>query len=59
MNKEKTFDCIKFKYELQEKTLIKSGAKNLHEYIEYVNKTAEKSILHKKKENSDKSAHIV
>ena len=40
MNKEKEFDCIKFKYELQEKTLKNSEAKNLREYVEYVNKIA-------------------
>ena len=50
MTREKTFDCIKFKYELQEKTLKKSGAKNLREYVEYVNKTAKMSSLHKSKE---------
>jgi hypothetical protein len=47
MNKEKEFDCIKFKYELQEKTLKNSGAKNLREYVEYVNKIAHESSLHK------------
>jgi hypothetical protein len=50
MNKEKEFDCIKFKYELQEKTLKSSGAKNLREYVNYVNKIAQKSSLHKSKE---------
>jgi hypothetical protein len=50
MNKEKEFDCIKFKHELQEKTLKSSGAKNLHEYIKYVNEVAKKSSLHKSKE---------
>jgi hypothetical protein len=59
MIKEKTFDCIRFKNELQEKTLIKSGAKNLHEYVEYVNKTAEKSTLHRAQKNNEKSAHVV
>jgi hypothetical protein len=49
MNKEKEFDCIKFKYELQEKTLKNSGAKNLHEYVTYINKMAQKSPLHKSK----------
>jgi hypothetical protein len=49
MNKEKEFDCIKFKYELQEKTLINSGAKNLREYVQYVNEIAQKSSLHKSK----------
>jgi|TergutMp193P3_1026864.scaffolds.fasta_scaffold92599_2 hypothetical protein len=47
MNKDKKFDCVKFKYELQEKTLKNSGAKNLHEYVDYVNKIAQTSSLHK------------
>jgi hypothetical protein len=50
MNKEKKFDCVKFKYDLQEKLLKKSGAKNLREYVNYVNKIAQKSSLHKAKE---------
>jgi hypothetical protein len=50
MNKEKTFDCIKFKYELQEKTLKSSRAKNLREYVNYVNEMAKKSSLHKSEE---------
>ena len=52
MNKGKVFDCIQFKKELQEKTLKNSGAKNLREYVNYVNKVAEKSSLHKIKEKS-------
>ena len=48
MNKEKQFDCIAFKYELQKKLIEKSGAKNLDEYVAYANKIAEKSSLHKK-----------
>ena len=47
MNKKKEFDCVQFKYELQEKTLKNSGAKNLREYVEYVNKIAQGSSLHK------------
>ena len=47
MNKEKQFDCVKFKYELQEKLLKKSGAKNLREYVDYANKIARESPLHK------------
>jgi hypothetical protein len=50
MNKEKQFNCIKFKYELQEKLLKKSGAKNLREYVNYVNTLAQKSSLHRIKE---------
>ena len=47
MNKEKEFDCVKFKNELHEKLLKKSGAKNLREYVEYVNRVAKTSSLHK------------
>ncbi|MDR2132574.1 MAG: hypothetical protein LBP30_04425 [Clostridiales Family XIII bacterium] len=50
MNKEKRFDCIKFKYDLQEKLLKNSGARNLREYVNYANKISEKSVLHKAKE---------
>jgi hypothetical protein len=50
MNKEKQFDCIKFKYELQEKLLKKSGAKNIREYANYANKISQNSSLHKIKE---------
>ncbi|MDR0289331.1 MAG: hypothetical protein LBI06_00160 [Treponema sp.] len=47
MTKEKQFDCVKFKNELQEKLLKQSGARNLREYAEYANKVAQKSSLHK------------
>jgi hypothetical protein len=47
---EKQLDCIKFKYELQEKLLRDSGAKNLREYVNYANKISQKSSLHKIKE---------
>jgi len=47
MNKEKQFDCVKFKNELQKNLLINSGAKNLKEYVDYANKLAQKSSLHK------------
>ena len=50
MNKCKQFDCVKFKNELQEKLLKKSGAKNITEYVNYVNEVAKKSSLHKIKE---------
>jgi hypothetical protein len=46
MNKTDNFiveDCVKFKHELHEKTFKASGAKNLNEYIEYVNKAFVKS----------------
>jgi hypothetical protein len=52
MNKEKGFDCIKFKYELQERLLKSSGAKNLREYVNYANKIAQKSTLHRTKEKA-------
>jgi uncharacterized protein (TIGR02145 family) len=38
MSKEKQFDCVKFKNELQEKLLIESGVKSLRGYAEYANK---------------------
>jgi hypothetical protein len=47
MNKEKQFDCIKLKYELQEKLLKQSGAKNIREYVNYANKIFQNSPLHK------------
>ena len=53
MNKKdkKNFDCVKFKYELQEKTLKQSGAKSLREYVNYVNNIAKKSTLRKARDN--------
>ena len=48
MNKEKQFDCVKFKYELQKNLFDKSKAKNIQEYAAYVNKIAENSSLTKK-----------
>jgi len=47
MNKEKQFDCVEFKNELQKNLLKNSGAKNLQEYVDYANKLAQKSSLHK------------
>jgi len=47
MNKEKQFDCVKFKNELQKNLFDKSGAKNIQEYAEYVNKIALNSSLSK------------
>jgi len=49
MNNEEQFDCVKFKNDLQEKLLKKSGAKNLYEYVNYINKIAAGSSLHKEK----------
>jgi hypothetical protein len=50
MNKEKQFDCVKFKFELQKNLLKNSNAKNLQEYVDYANKIAQESSLHKKME---------
>ena len=50
MDKDKRFDCVKFKNELQEKLLNNSKAKDLREYVQYVNKISQKSSLHKIKE---------
>jgi len=47
MNKEKQFDCVKFKNELQKNLLEKSGAKDIREYVKYVNKIAQNSSLSK------------
>ena len=52
MNKEKQFDCVNFKYELQKNLLEKSGARNLKEYVIYVNKIAETSSLNKENKKS-------
>ena len=51
MNKKKEFNCVKFKYELQEKTLKHSAAKNLREYVNYVNEIAKKSTLRKARDS--------
>ena len=48
MSKEKQFDCVKFKNELHKHLMEKSGAKNIQEYVNYANKIAEKSSLHRK-----------
>ena len=47
MNKEKQFDCVNFKNELQKNLLEKSGAKSIQEYVEYVNRIAQNSSLNK------------
>jgi hypothetical protein len=52
MNKEKQFDCVEFKNELQKNLLEKSGAQSLREYAAYANKVAEKSSLHKPNKNT-------
>ncbi|MCL2687691.1 MAG: hypothetical protein FWE58_04075 [Methanobrevibacter sp.] len=51
MFKEKSFDAIKFKRKLQENSWKNSGAKNLSEYVRYVNRNATKSKLHRKYKN--------
>ena len=51
MIENKPFDAIKFKRKLQKNSWKKSGAKNLQEYVNYVNKSATKSKLHRKFEN--------
>ena len=51
MHKEKQFDCVEFKNELQKNLLEKSGAHDLREYVAYANKVAEKSSLHKPQKN--------
>ncbi|MCL1946698.1 MAG: hypothetical protein FWF51_06045 [Chitinivibrionia bacterium] len=50
MNK-KQFDCVQFKNELQENLIKRSGAKNLRDYVNYVNKIAQISTLHITKKN--------
>jgi hypothetical protein len=49
MKRPKKFDCVKFKYELQDKLLKDSGAKDLREYAQYANALAQKSALHRNK----------
>jgi len=58
MNKEKQFDCVKFKNELQKETLKNSRAKNLREYVDYINKIAQQSSLHKDRKKSKNRATI-
>ena len=47
ITKEKKFDCVEFKHELHRIAYKESGAKNIDEYIDYVNKEALKSSLHR------------
>jgi hypothetical protein len=49
MNKEKKFDAIKFKNDLQAKLLKDSKAKNMKEYVDYFNEIASKSRLNRVK----------
>jgi hypothetical protein len=56
MIKEKQFDCVKFKNELHENLLKKSGAKSLREYVEYVNKMVKTSTLYKNNQIDCKNA---
>ena len=53
MNKEKQFNCIDFKNQLQKNLLEKSKAKNIYEYVAYANKIAEKSSLNKNKNSAN------
>ena len=55
MDKEKIEDCVKFKYELYEKSWAKSGAKNIDEYVKYVSENIKNSTLwiKLKKDNSE------
>ena len=48
-------DCVKFKHELAKKSWEKSGAKNLKEYVQYVNENAKKSPLWKNEEPASKN----
>jgi hypothetical protein len=59
MNKEKQFDCVKFKNELHENLLKKSGVKNIREYVEYVNKIAKTSDLYRNNQVANKNANVV
>lgn len=43
----KTFDCVKMKWDLQNKLLLDSKAKNLGELVSYINKAATKSDLYR------------
>ena len=47
MAKGKEFDCVKFKDELFANSWKKSGAKNIDEYVAYVNKRYKLSPLYK------------
>jgi hypothetical protein len=47
MIKEKQFDCVKFKNELQENLMKSSGTRDFRKYVIYVNKIAQNSQLHK------------
>ena len=51
-SKEKTFDAIKFKRQLQENVWKHSKAKNSKEFMEYINKNARKSILYRAKKTN-------
>jgi hypothetical protein len=44
---EKSFDCIKFKRQLQENVLKASKAKNSKEFVDFVNKVGKKSSLYR------------
>ena len=44
-------DCVEFKHKLHRDAYKKSGARNMNEYIEHVNKVAKKLGLCKKQNN--------
>ncbi|MDR3291713.1 MAG: hypothetical protein LBT10_06155 [Methanobrevibacter sp.] len=50
--KEKEFDAMKFKRQLQDNVLKRYNPKNSQELMECINKNALKSPLHRKYKNS-------
>ena len=54
MNKEKQFDCVKFKHELHKNLVEKSKAKNIREYVAYVNKAAQELSSYKVQTSDNK-----
>lgn len=45
---KKTFDCVKMKHDIQEKLYKESHAKNLSEYVAYIQSEAKTSPLYSK-----------
>ena len=54
MNKDKQFDCVKFKHELHKNMVEKSKAKNMREYVAYVNKVAQELSFYKMQPSDNK-----
>jgi hypothetical protein len=52
MSKEKEFDAIEFKRQLQDNVLKRYNVKNSREFMECINKNALKSSLHREYKNS-------